>query len=300
MTPTSTAPPPPPPGTPASPPPPHATPALPPPPPPPAPTRPRRSRGGRRAWRIAGTVVAVAGLLWGTLQAVSLLAHSTDTVEVTFSAAGLSTIDVDVDHGRIRVIAADTDEVRVTAHIDNGLVATRHREEVQGDRLVLRGDCTPVLTTFCSVDYTIEAPAGLAVRARNSHDDIVLTGVDGDIDARTSNGDVRIDGGRARVIRLGSSNGDIEARQVRARELTASSSNGDVAVAFAGAPDTVRATSSNGDVEVVLPADAPSYAVDAGSGNGSRAVAVRTDPAAPRTITARSSNGDVTVAYPSS
>jgi hypothetical protein len=254
----------------------------------------------RRAWAVVGSTVAALTLGWGTLQIVSRLAHAESTIELTYAAADVSAVDVQVDSGRIRVVASPNDTVRVTARISHGLSETGHSQVLEGDHLALRGDCNWLLSSFCSVQYTVEVPAGVSVHARTQNDDVVVTGIDGSIDARSGNGDVRVEGGRPQTLRIASSNGTVRATDVRAADVDASSSNGDVHLTLAGVPDSVRARSSNGDVDVVVPEDRTTYAVDAGSGNGGRAVTIRTDPTAPRTITARSSNGDVTVSYPAS
>jgi len=240
---------------------------------------------------IVGSAVAALTLAWGTLQVVSRLAHAESTIELTYAAGDVTSVDIRVDSGRIRVVASPNDTVRVTARISDGLTATGNSQDLDGGRLVLRGDCNWLLSSFCSVQYTVEVPAGVSVHARTHNDDVVLTGIDGDVDARSSNGDVRVEGGRPGSLRIGSSNGDVRAIDVGAAQVDASSSNGNVQVTLDDAPDTVRATSSNGDVDVVVPEDRSAYAVDAGSSNGGRAVTIRTDPTSSRTIVARSSTG---------
>jgi hypothetical protein len=243
--------------------------------------------------------VAALTLVWGSIQVVTQLAHEEQLIEATFAAADVDAIDVRVDDGSIRIVAGTGDEVRVTARVSDGLRATGHSQSLEDGTLVLRGDCPVFFSNFCNVAYTVQVPAGVSVHARTENDDVVVTGVDGPIDARSGNGAVRVEGGAAPYLKLGSDNGTVEADGVRAEEVDASSGNGDVDLTLLVAPSTVRARSDNGDVDVVVPDDPTAYLVEASSDNGSRSVAVRTDPDATRRLVLRSGNGDVTVRYPS-
>jgi DUF4097 and DUF4098 domain-containing protein YvlB len=93
------------------------------------------------------------------------------------------------------------------------------------------------------------------------------------------------------------SNGDIFGAAMTSEEVEASTSNGRVQLAFAAPPGSVRARSSNATIEVILPADAPAYAVETSTSNGRVVTDVRSDPAAPDSIVAETSNGDITVRY---
>jgi len=239
----------------------------------------------------------VVVLLWGATQAVAQLAHEEHTTSTEYAAAGLTTLDVALDSGSLTVVGTDADVVKVTAHISDGLRATSERQTVNGDRLELRGGCTALFSNFCSVAYTVELPADMAIRARLDNDDIRLSGVDGDLDLHTDNGSVTIRGSGAGTLALSSDNGDVTALDLRARDVDADSDNGEVSLSFARTPSTVKATSDNGDVNVVVPDDGTSYAVVTSSSNGSTAAPIRTDPDSARRITAKSQNGDVLVTY---
>jgi hypothetical protein len=270
-------------------------PTPPPPPPPPAPAR--LSHRARTAWRAAASIAAVAVLLWGASTALTQLAHEERTTTAEYDAAGLTTLDVAIDSGSLTVVGTDTDRITVTARISDGLRSTSESEELDGDRLVLRGGCPAFLSNFCSVDYTVEVPEGLAVRARLDNDGARVTGVRGDLDLRSDNGRVEVRGSGDGVVVLRSSNGSVLATDLRAAEVDAHSDNGRVELSFLEPPTTVEGTSSNGDVTVEVPDDGAAYVVDTGSANGSSATAVRTDPESTRRIRVASDNGDVLVSY---
>jgi hypothetical protein len=236
-------------------------------------------------------------LLWGLSTAVTQIAHEERTTVTEHDAAGIELLDVAIDSGSLTVVGTDTDTITVTARISDGLRSTSERQEIDGDRLVLRGGCPAFLSNFCNVDYTVEVPERLAVKARLDNDGARLTGVHGNLDVRSDNGRVEVRGSGEGVAVLRSSNGSVVGTDLRATEVDAHSDNGRVELTFLDPPSTVEATSDNGDVTVEVPDDGTAYVVDTGSANGSGATAVRTDPDSTRRIRVASDNGDVLVTY---
>jgi hypothetical protein len=253
----------------------------------------------RRAWLVAGSVVAVVAVGMATFGLVNVVAREVVTERSTFPAAGLARLDVDGRHGRVEVVGSAGAEVSVEARITHGIRRTRHHARVEGGVLRLSTECPPGPPLWCNVDYRIVVPSRLAVEATTRNGSIEVRDVDGAVTAHTSNGAVRAArlGGHAD---LRTSNGSIEGRGLQGPSVSARTSNGAVELAFADPPTTVDARTSNGAVEVVVPHDATTYRVDVRtSWVGSTDVAVRSDPSSPRSITARTSNGSITVRYPS-
>jgi hypothetical protein len=250
----------------------------------------------RVGWRVIGAVVAVGALGMGTAQAVSQIAHEEETIVETFDASGLTGLDVSNDDGNIRIVSHDADEIRVTAVVSSGLVATEHDMRIEGDRLVIRSGCPFLFSDFCSVTYTIAMPADLSVRARNNDAGIAVIGIDGSLDLATGDGAIEVDGGRD-TVRLHTEHGSIDATNIRAEQTEASSEHGTVRLAFADDPRQVAARSEHGNVEIVVPDSRATYQVSLSTQHGRTELLVRTDPASPRTITARSEHGDVSARY---
>ena len=251
----------------------------------------------RTAWKVAASITAVVVLLWGLSLAVTQIAHEEHTTSTEFDAGGLSTLDVRIDSGSLTVVGTDGDVVKVTARISDGLRATSESQTMNGDRLELRASCPGFLSNFCTVDYTVEMPSRMSVRARLDNDGIRLTGTTGDIDVRSANGGITVRGSGDGTVLAHSDNGNVTGTDLRAGVVEAHSDNGEVSLGFLDAPRAVEATSDNGDVTVTVPDDASAYTVTTSSSNGSTAAPVRTDPGSSRRITAKSSNGDVLVNY---
>ncbi|MGB0113306.1 MAG: hypothetical protein WBP59_08820, partial [Ilumatobacteraceae bacterium] len=88
------------------------------------------SRGVQLAWLIPGGILAIAALVWGTFNVISLLAHEQYTTTTTFDAADVSALEVSNENGSVTVDSidpssdADPDVVVVTADVNDGWTRT--------------------------------------------------------------------------------------------------------------------------------------------------------------------------------
>lgn len=252
----------------------------------------------RRSWMVAGGIATFVMLAFGTMQTVGLVARQESTVRHEFDAAELTRVEVTSDNGDVRVVGDEETTVRVVIHLEEGWSRIERTARVEGNRLVLSASCPTFGGPYCSADYEVHVPRGLAVVARSDNGDAAVSDVGGDATIGSSNGDVtgaRLGG----IVLMGTDNGSVEGTELQSRLVQGTSSNGDVSLAFVRAPIDVEAESSNGDVDVVVPHGEELYAVDATTDNGDARTPVRTDPSGRRSIVARSDNGDVTVRYPS-
>ncbi len=254
--------------------------------------------GGRTAWRIAGSVLAVLMLAFGTANAVGALAHDTTRVHRVVTDA-VKLVDVDTPTGgSIRVVGRDAaGPVTIDMTVSRGLETPSHSETVEGDRLVVRSRCLWVVSAFCQVDYVIRIPTGVSVIARSDGGDVSVSNVHGTLDLGSDGGKVSVLGGESQRVRLESDGGDVTATELSASSIEASSDGGSVLLALETSPTSVDASSDGGDVEIVLPDTLDTYRVDVSSDGGGTESAVRTDPTSDRVITASSDGGDVTVRY---
>jgi Putative adhesin len=252
--------------------------------------------GPHAAWLAAGSVLTIASAGWGAFNVVDLLAHEVRTDTEVVDAEGVSLIDIDNSSGRVVVTGTDTDEIRIVARVSDGLRATGNSYRVVDDRLEIRGTCPLLGSMWCSVDYRIEVPADIDL-VLDVDDRVEVVDMRGGLTIDSDNGRIEIRGADG-PLRATADNGTIDATGIRSATVFAESDNGSVEIVMVEPPQDLRASSDNGSVEVVLPDTPDTYAVDAGTDNGSVRNEVRTDPAGARTITLRSDNGDVTVRYP--
>jgi hypothetical protein len=227
---------------------------------------------------------------------VDLLAHERSQSVVTITTP-VQVIDVSNSAGSVSIEGTTAGPITIDASLSRGLGRPQHREAVEGGRLVMRAHCPVLLSSFCTVNYRVAAPAGTQVVVRASGGGITLTSLDGSIDASSSGGGVHVRD-TSGSLRLRSSGGGVSATGLRSDRVDASSSGGGVQVAFVDPPSNVAASSSGGGVTVEVPNTADAYRVTARSSGGTAQTSVRTDPTSSRVIRATSSGGGVTVRYP--
>lgn len=242
----------------------------------------------RRAWMVGGSVVAVLALTFSAFHTVNVLAHEEETIVTVVDATDVSMIDVTSSAGSVEIIGSDRDRITVTTQISDGLVSTRHSHEVDGERLLLRASCPP-LVVWCDADFTVAAPSGVSVLVRSGRGSVRVTGVRGDVDAASDHGGITVTDVSGELT-LDTDSGSVTATEVRSTIVDARSDNGSVRLAFVCPPEDVTADTDHGNVVVTVPQDDTAYDVDAPTDAG-----VTDDPDARRSIKARSDRGNVTV-----
>ncbi len=257
----------------------------------------RRSRGPSRTtvvlWRILAGVLVVAGLIWGTYNVITVLAHEERVETERFAAADVTQLDVDTANGSVRIVAADTDEITVRAEISEGLRRTGERREVVDGVLQLHATCPAIGSDFCWVNYEVRMPRDIPITVHADSGRITVSGSEAPIELDGDNGSLELTD-LSGPLNVSTDNGRVEGRQLRSSQVRADSDNGRVLLEFVAAPTTVEATSDNGSVEVVVPDDGEAYRVSMNSDNGDEHLEVRTDPDSDRSLVLMSDNGSVT------
>lgn len=179
-------------------------------------------RTGSFAGIGTGTCLVVVLLAGCHISCDLFKARFSRTEELTAPLAGITTLDVTTNVGKIRLDGTDAAEARITADIKVKAASEERAEELagqveivaepKGQTLVVRVVKPAALRrNDLSVDFTIVAPAHLAlvcttnvgdiriagftepVKARTDVGAITCTGVCGDTDLRTNVGDIRVE-----------------------------------------------------------------------------------------------------------
>jgi len=168
--------------------------------------------------------VALAAVLAGchiNIDGGAFKAKYTRNDDLTASLAGISTLDVSTNVGRIEIKAADVTEAQIAAVIK---VKAKTEEQAQELAEGVRIEAKPSGRTLVvraikpsgfgrselSVDFTITAPASLEIRSEVNVGDIHVTGFAGPVAARSAVGAVTCVGLRSNA-NLHTNVGDVRA-----------------------------------------------------------------------------------------
>lgn len=246
----------------------------------------------RGIWIAVGAVLVVAGialLIW------PLGGLNRDSGTPSFS--GVAFVEFDLENSPVEFTAGGAEAVVDYTSSAGMLGSNQVTIEQVGEVLHIDQDCTGFIFDFgCRATFTVTVPAGAQVSGVTSNGSVGLTGLDAPVDVATSNGSVTMEDLTSSVVAR-TSNGAITGTGLGSDVVDLVTSNGRVALTFASSPSSVTVRSSNGALEVLLPSDAPPYAVETSTSNGSVRTDIRTDPAAPVSISMRTSNGDITLGF---
>lgn len=236
-----------------------------------------------RAAVVAGTAALVASALSGCF----VFGPPHQVRDETTVSEEITTIELVDSSGSVTVRgverATETTIERVVSYRGERDIEETH--EVRGDTLELHG-----CGRRCSVDYTIEVPAGVDVGGATSNGSITLEAV-GDVDVQTSNGRIDLEDVAGPIV-AETSNGRIEGSDLNGDGVRATTSNGAIELEL-GTPQDVEASTSNGSIELTVPPG--SYRVTTDTSNGRTDVGIANDDDGEFTLDLRTSNGSITV-----
>ena len=169
-------------------------------------------------------------------------------------------------------------------------------ETWQGDVLTIAVDCPGwSIGRECTVDYTLDVPANVAVEADLSSGDITLDGLAGPARVATSSGDIRVRGFAGDSLDARSTSGDLVLDNLSATSLKAEATSGDLRATFAAAPTTVDAACTSGDVTLVLPRGDMTYRLHLEATSGDLDSEIANTEGGTGSISARTTSGDVKI-----
>ncbi|MCC5581669.1 DUF4097 family beta strand repeat protein [Microtetraspora sp. AC03309] len=239
----------------------------------------------RKQLRFLGAVVT-AGICVSTLGACDLRAKSTLQDDAVVSEK-ITSVRLESDSGGVTLRGAkNAGEVsvrRLMEYIGDPREGTTYRVE---NGVLILGGCG----RHCSVNYTVDLPAGLPVSGETSSGAVALTDV-GEVDVTTTSGAIELDGVTGAVVAR-TSNGRITGRGLNGERVQARTSNGAIDLTLA-TPQDVRAETSNGGITLTVPAGR--YKVSARTQNGGKDIGVSDDPAGEHQLDLSTSNGAITV-----
>ncbi len=192
----------------------------------------------------------------------------------TYTVPLVRVLVVDGHAGHVNVTGSDRSGVSVTERISytGQPPSTTHRES--GGTLTVSYTCPSEVD--CGVDYDIQVPRGLEVRASTQAGAIRLSSVAGQVKASTEAGSITGDSLAGDSAELSTHIGSIDA-------------------AFVSVPAMIRATTTTGTITIRVPVTGSRYAVITATGIGRTSVHVPKDSSAPHVIIARTDVGSVSI-----
>jgi DUF4097 and DUF4098 domain-containing protein YvlB len=153
-------------------------------------------------------------------------------VDTTFRVRADAQVDINTYAGSIAVKTWNRSEIHIVA-----THSKRDRVEISGDESSVRIRSSGRYSTSFSVDYEVTVPVGVSLKLGGQYTDITSEGTDGEIEAKTMQGEVHVSGGK-RFVTLSSVEGPITVSNVNGklnikavnREVKASNITGPVLI----------------------------------------------------------------------
>jgi hypothetical protein len=228
----------------------------------------------RRNVAIAALVVAVmvvAALV--TAARDSAAGRSATSRAVSVTAAPAATVDFQGTPGLVRIVAADTGQVRLTGQLDwkrHAPVVVDRRTD-HGHVLTLSYRCAA--SSPCTGTYRLVVPRHTAIVLRQPSGHVIVSGLAGS-------------------LRITARSVDISATGLRSPSLVATITSGHLGATFVTPPRQLGITLTSAQATVWLPAGA-GYAVTQQVTAGYVHVGIPQDASATRTVTATISSGEL-------
>lgn len=232
--------------------------------------------------------VAVAGVAVGTLGALTGCGWLPGTTfeDDTSLTDEINSVRLDSGDGAV-TLNGEKDAKKVSIHRE-----IEYRDDKPGathkveDGVLVLGGCG----RHCSVNYTVDLPAGLPIEGKTSNGSIALSAMD-TVKVKTTNGAIELKNITG-DIDVTTNNGRVRGSGLTGDRVSVETSNGDVNL-NAAEPRDVRAKTSNGSIDVAVPP--ARYDVSTDTSNGGEDIGVDTETGADRTLDLSTSNGDITV-----
>jgi hypothetical protein len=233
-------------------------------------------RGSSRAVAAFGALggVVVPLLLAGCGPLTQLGAGTHNPAPQVYTVtAHVTTLVIKSGSGSIDVTGSNRGTISVSEQASYGKTAPTATHAVSGSTLTLGYTCPSEFV--CSVSYTVQVPAGVAVQVSSASGAITLMSLAGPVSAQTSAGLITATGLTSPTASMKSDAGGIEAT-------------------FSAAPASVHATTNVGPISISVPGSA-SYAINTHTYVGSSTITVPKSTASPHAISASSDLGSITI-----
>jgi hypothetical protein len=263
------------------------------------------NEAGARRFPVVGAIVVlaiiavvVAGGVW-VWKSFGPSARHTQQQSKTYDDK-VTALDITGNSGVIRLIADDSDTVKVERKLRWTKNRPKSTESVSGGKLTIKqtgcGDGFSLGFNQCNIDYTIHLPAATKVTAAADSGEIFTTGIKGAMSLHADSGDVSVNGS-GKKLSASVDSGNVIGRNLKATDVTVNADSGDATLDFLTAPDKVKGTVDSGDIMMSVPKDGTAYKVTAVVDSGNKVIEVKKSDSSKHVISVQADSGDLTVRY---
>ncbi|HEX2048703.1 MAG TPA: DUF4097 family beta strand repeat-containing protein [Acidimicrobiales bacterium] len=243
--------------------------------------------------RLLAVLVVVVGLAGVAVAGLATFAARKDRTVFT-RPAPVRSVEVDVEAGRVEVVAGPANEARVDRTRQYIWGAPEIIETLNDGVLRLTARCRAFVALGCKVDYRVEVPGAVSVHVRTDRGNVEVEGMTGMVEVETEAGGVRLVGTRG-PVRASTAAGDIDGADLVAGFVDATTGAGGIRLSLAEPSARVGLRTDAGNIELALP-DAPGgYRVTTETGAGRVEVTVPQEALSSRAVTATTGAGNITI-----
>jgi DUF4097 and DUF4098 domain-containing protein YvlB len=243
--------------------------------------------------KLLAVLVVLVGLVGVAVVGLSTFAARKDRT-VAVRPGPIRSVEVDVESGRVEVVAGQGNEARVDRTRQYIWGEPEITETLTDGTLRLSARCRTFVAAGCKVDYRVEVPGAAAVRIRTEQGSVEVENMTGMVEVDTDAGGVRLLGTRG-PVRATTSAGNIEGTDLVAGFVDATTDAGRIRLSLAEPSARMDLRTDAGNIDLALP-DAPGgYRVTTETGAGRVAVTVPQEATSARAVTATTGAGNISI-----
>ena len=263
----------------------------------------------RRVVLAVGLPLALALIGWASFTAIALADVASYPVHISVPAGGQTRLTIDRADAIVRPGASD--QISVNGTLRGSLARPTFGWRSSAAGLTLHSHCWS-WAGWCSLGYSVTAPAGLPLTVTDGAGDlnasgfgghVTLSSGGGDITASRLSGAVELSSGAGDItasgldgsVRLSDGSGNIYVTGLAVTDVVGDDGSGDITLTFTRVPRLVNVTGESGNITLVLPPGPTAYQVDAHASSGNTSVSVKTSPSSPYVITVSDGTGNITI-----
>ena len=243
--------------------------------------------------KLLTVLVVIVGLAGVAVVGLSTFAARKDRT-VSTRPGPVRSVEVDVEAGRVAVVAAPANEAKVDRTRQYIWGEPEISETLTDGVLRLSSRCRTFIATGCKVDYRVEVPGAVSVRIRTERGSVQVENMTGMVEVDTEAGGVRLLATRG-PVRATTSAGNIDGVDLAAGFIDATTDAGRIRISLAEPSARVDLRTAAGNIDLTLPNAPGGYRVTTETGAGRVDVNVPEEATSARAVTATTGAGNISI-----